>query len=158
MNYVITTLLFLLTVAGYFALARDGYRSFGVTQVILRVIVALPLLFSGIVLHFLRLHDTISMMPPGFPAPVFLVQLTGVLEILGAIGLFLPAFRRRAGFLLTVLMVAIFPANVHVAGQVIAGLAMPSVPVRTAMQIVYILMILLASFGLPARDPTKPGL
>ena len=146
------TLLLAVVVSAFFGLARGHYRQFGGLQIGLRVLVTLPLLFSGTVLHLLRLHDTLRMMPPGFPAPVFLVQLTGVLEVLGAIGLFLPAFRKRAGLLLAILMIAVFPANVYVAGQVVAGLQMPGVPVRTAMQVVYILLILLAGFGLPGSN------
>jgi uncharacterized membrane protein len=53
--------------------------------------------------------------------------------------------------LLVLLMIAVFPANVFVAGRVVGGLQMPSVPVRTAMQVVYMVLILLASYGLPAR-------
>ena len=150
MNYAITTLLLILVVIGFILLARGHYRQFGVVQVGIRVLVALPLLLSGVVLHFLRLQDTVRMMPPGFPAPAFLVHLTGILEILGAVGLFLSAWRRRAALLLAVLMVAVYPANVYVAGRVVGGLQMPGVAVRTVMQVVFILLILLAGFGLPS--------
>ena len=151
MNYAIPTLLLTLTIACFFIGSQGRYRPFGLAQSGLRVLVALPLLLSGIVLHFFRLQTTAAIIPPGFPAPLFLVQLTGVLEVLGAIGLFLPSWQRRAAFLLAVLMVAIFPANVFAAGQTVGGLHMPGVPVRTAMQVVFILLILLAGFGRPAR-------
>jgi uncharacterized membrane protein len=118
---------------------------------LLRILVALPLLFSAVVLHFLKTDLSASMIPPAFPAPRFLILLTGVLEILGAIGLFVPAVRRQAAFWIAIFMVAIFPANICAAGRTIDGLTMPSVPVRLAMQVIYIWMILLAGYGWPWR-------
>jgi uncharacterized membrane protein len=78
-----------------------------------------------------------------------LVVLTGVLEIAGAIGLFVPRVRRSAALWISIMMVAVFPANIYAAGQVIDGFHFPSVPVRLAMQIVYIVLVLLAGYGLP---------
>ncbi len=49
------------------------------------------------------------------------------------------------------MLVAITPANVYAAGKVVGGLPMPSVPVRTAMQIVFIVLVLLAGYGVPKR-------
>ncbi len=43
--------------------------------------------------------------------------LVGLAEILGGAGLIFPATRRLAGWALLVLLVAVFPANVHVALQ-----------------------------------------
>jgi uncharacterized membrane protein len=51
-------------------------------------------------------------------------------------------------------MIVIFPANVYAAGRNVGGLHMPSVPVRLAMQIVYIVLLLMAGWGLPKR--TRP--
>jgi uncharacterized membrane protein len=156
MLYTLPIASLILTIFLFFALARGRYSSFGVTQTLLRVFVALPLLFSGVALHFLRLHDTLAMMPPGFPDPGVLILLTGVFEIAGAIALFIPTLRRTSAFLIAVLMVAIFPANIYVAGQTIAGLHMPTVPVRTTMQAVYLLLVLLSGFGIPGKS--KAGL
>jgi uncharacterized membrane protein len=139
------------TIAAFFALARGSYRSFGATQTVLRVLAALPLLASGLLLHFFRAHATASIIPPFFPTPMFLTIFTGVCEIAGAIGLFFPQWRRPASFWIAVMMVAVFPANVYAAGQLIDGLQMPSVPVRLAMQVVYIVLVLLAGFGMPSR-------
>ena len=46
-------------------------------------------------------------------------------------------------------MIAIFPANVYSANQNVGGLHMPSVPVRLAMQVVYVLLLLIAGWGIP---------
>jgi uncharacterized membrane protein len=138
----------------FFALGRRRYTQFGGAQVALRVIVALPLLISAIALHFMRTNEATAMLPPIFPvgifpSPAFLVIATGVLEIFGAIGLFVDKVRRSTALWIAIMMVMIFPVNVFVAGQTFAGLQMPSVPVRLTMQVVYIWMVLLAGYGLP---------
>jgi uncharacterized membrane protein len=151
MIYVIPILLLMITVWAFFSIGRGHYASFGAPQILLRILVALPLLVSGILLHFLRTDASASIIPPGFPAPHLLVLLTGVFEIAGAIGLFVPVFRRPAAFWIAVMMIAVFPANVYAAGRVIGGLQMPGVPLRTALQIVYIILVLLAGYGIPRR-------
>jgi uncharacterized membrane protein len=135
----------------FFVIGRGRYAEFGVPQRLLRVIVALPLVLSAIVLHFLHKNEGTAMLPPVFPAPGFLVIATGVLEILGAFGLFVSVARRSAALWIAIMMVLIFPVNVYVAGQTFVGLQMPAVPVRLTMQVVYIWMVLLAGYGIPGR-------
>jgi uncharacterized membrane protein len=60
-------------------------------------------------------RDLIAIVPPRLPAPGLLVSVTGVLELLGAVGLALPATRVAAAICLLVLMLAMFPANVYAA-------------------------------------------
>jgi uncharacterized membrane protein len=150
MVYLITTATLIATVAAFFWWARRGVSAFGWLQWALRVIAVLPLLTSG-VLHFTRTALMASIIPPSFPDRPQLVLLTGVLEFAGAVGLLLPAFARAASVCLAVFMIAIFPANVYAAGQTVGGLHMPSVPVRLAMQVVYILLLLFAGWGMPRR-------
>jgi uncharacterized membrane protein len=137
------------TIAAFFALGRGVYAGFGAAQVVLRIVVALPLLVSGFYLHFFKTQVSASIIPPVFPMRTGLVVLTGVLEIVGAVGLFVPSLRQAAALWLAVLMVAVFPANIYKAGEVIDGLRFPSVPVRLAMQVVYVLFILLSGYGVP---------
>ncbi len=159
MNYAIPILLLILTIAAFFAIGRGRFASFGISQQLLRIVVAIPLLGSGIVLHLMRTATTASIIPPAFPARPFLVVVTGLLEIAGALGLFVPSFRRPAALWISIMMVAIIPANVYAAGQVVGGLQMPGVPLRTAMQIFYIVLVLLAGYGIPGRerDAAQPG-
>jgi uncharacterized membrane protein len=152
MVYLITTATLIATVAGFLWWARRGVSAFGWLQWALRVIAVLPLLTSG-VLHFTRTALMASIIPPSFPDRPQLVLLTGVLEFAGAVGLLLPAFTRVASACLAVFMIAIFPANVYAANQTVGGLHMPSVPVRLAMQVVYILLLLVAGWGIPRRPP-----
>jgi uncharacterized membrane protein len=153
-DYLGSLLILIAIVVLFFALGRRRYIQFGGAQVALRVLVALPLLISAIALHFMRTNEATAMLPPIFPAgifpsPAFLVIATGVLEVLGAIGIFVPKVRRSAALWIAIMMVMIFPVNVFVAGQTFAGLQMPTVPVRLTMQLIYIWMVLIAGFGLP---------
>ena len=154
MIYAIPILLVAVTIGAFFTLARGLYAGFGIPQLLLRIVVALPLLASGIYLHLLRINASAGIIPPVFPARPVLVLLTGLLEIAGAIALFFPALRRDAAFWIAIMMVAIFPANIYAAGKTIDGLHMPGIPLRTSMQIVYILLVLLAGYGLPGRTST----
>jgi uncharacterized membrane protein len=58
-------------------------------------------------------RDLIAIVPPRLPAPDLLVTVTGVLELLGAVGLLLPVTRVAAAVCLLALMLAMFPANVY---------------------------------------------
>ena len=150
MVYLITTAILMATVAGFLFWSRRGLSPFGWPQWVLRIVAALPLLASG-VLHFTRTALMAAIIPPFFPDHKQLVLLTGVFELAGAVGLLLPPFTRAASAALAVLMIVIFPANVCAAGQTIGGLHMPGVPVRLAMQVVYILLLLVAGWGIPRR-------
>ena len=150
MVYLITTAILMATAAGFFLWAQRGLSAFAWLQWALRILVVLPLLASG-VLHFTRTALMASMIPPFFPDHLRLVLLTGVFELAGAVGLLLPPFTRVASACLAVLMIVIFPANVFAASQTIGGLPMPSVPIRLGMQVVYVLLLLIAGWGIPRR-------
>lgn len=154
MAYWWTTVILILVAAAYFVWVRRGRSSFGWMQWFLRIIVALPLLVSGIA-HFTRTAIFASIIPPFFPHRPELVLISGAMELAGAIGLLLPIFARTASACLALLMIAIFPANVYAANQSIGGMHMPSVPVRTAMQVIYIVLLLIAGWGIPRRS-AKP--
>lgn len=156
-RYALPIALLVVTLLAFLLAGRRGYANLGWFQSVLRVLVAIPLLVSGVYLHFLHPEMVAGIIPPIFPAHDFLAVLTGICEVAGAIGLFVPSTRRQAALWLALLMIAIFPANIYVAGQTVNGLHMPSVPVRTAMQWVYLIMILLAGYGFPkAKPPAQP--
>ncbi|RRA48648.1 DoxX family membrane protein [Acidipila sp. EB88] len=117
---------------------------------VVRCIAAAPLVASGIV-HLARPSVFTSLLPPPLPQQPWLIVVTGLPELLGAAGLFLPSTRRAAALSLAVFMIAIFPANVYVAGKTVGGLTMPEVPLRTSMQAAYIVLLLVAGWGLPAK-------
>ena len=78
------------------------------------VAMAIGFVVTG-VMHFTTLQRFIDMMPPGLPWPLEMVYLSGIFELLGAVGLLLPWTRRAAGLGLATLLIAIFPANIYVA-------------------------------------------
>lgn len=96
-----------------------------------------------------------TIVPPIFPHAVGIIIATGFLELAGAIGLLLPKTTRAAAICITLLMIAVFPANIYAANQTIHGLHMPSVPVRLAMQIVYVVLVLLSGWGIPASTRNR---
>ena len=55
----------------------------------------------------------LSMVPDNLPRRELLVTLTGVAELAGAIGLLIPAVAPFAATALALLLVAMFPANIH---------------------------------------------
>jgi uncharacterized membrane protein len=56
-----------------------------------------------------------DMMPAWAPWPSALIGVSGACEILGGIGILVPRTRRAAGCGLVALLVAVLPANLHVA-------------------------------------------
>ncbi len=114
----------------------------------LRLAAAVPLVGSGL-LHLARPAMFVALLPPPFPRQAWLIVATGIPELLGAAGLFVPRTRKTAAVCLALLMIAITPANIYIAGQTVSGIAMPSIPVRTTMQAVYILLLLAAGWGMP---------
>ena len=65
--------------------------------------------------HFVHPGTYQRIMPPYLPAPVLLVAISGIAEIAGGLGMLIPTLRRPAGLGLVVLLLAVFPANVHMA-------------------------------------------
>ena len=65
--------------------------------------------------HFIFPKFYLSIMPPYLPWPLELVYVSGAAEIAGGIGVLVPATRRLAGWGLIALLIAVFPANIHVA-------------------------------------------
>ena len=82
----------------------------------------------------------IAMVPPWLPRPGLLVTATGVLELAGAVGLLVPATFRAAALCLALLMLAMFPANVHAArhGVRLGGKPVTPLPLRAVEQALYV--------------------
>jgi uncharacterized membrane protein len=87
-----------------------------------------------------RRPDLIRMVPPKFPRPDRLVTITGLLEILGVIGLVIPVVAPYAGACLAVLLVALFPANVRAATHNLTIGGRPATPLltRAVIQVVFL--------------------
>lgn len=81
---------------------------------ITRVGLAAFFVFAG-AMHFIRPAFYIAIVPPWLPNPKLLVDISGVCEILGGIGLLVPPVQAAAGWGLFALLWAVFPANIHMA-------------------------------------------
>ena len=68
---------------------------------------------GGGVSHFTNAEFFLNIMPDWLPAPLALVYVSGVFEILGAIGILIPRTRMWAGNGLIALTLAVTPVNVH---------------------------------------------
>jgi uncharacterized membrane protein len=66
-------------------------------------------------LHFIKPAPYLRIMPPYVPWHSVMVRVSGAFEILGGLGLLVPATRRAAAWMLVALLIAVFPANVYMA-------------------------------------------
>jgi uncharacterized membrane protein len=73
--------------------------------------------FGAGVNHFVIPRAYRQIVPPSLGDPARLVVLSGVAEIAGGLGFLLPRTRRFAGLGLIALLVAVFPANLYMAGN-----------------------------------------
>ncbi len=70
--------------------------------------------FAG-VMHFVNPRAYRAMMPPSFPAHSESVVVSGVAEIVGGAAMASPRTRRFARWWLLGVLVAVYPANIHMA-------------------------------------------
>lgn len=66
-------------------------------------------------LHFIAEKFFVAIVPKSLPNPKALVQISGVAEIAGGLGVLIPGTRRLAGKGLLTLLLAVFPANINMA-------------------------------------------
>jgi uncharacterized membrane protein len=78
------------------------------------IVLAVLMVAAG-VLHFVFPRGYVRIVPAYLPAPLTLVYVSGVAEILGGLGLLFPPTRTLAAWGLVTLFVAIFPANLNMA-------------------------------------------
>jgi uncharacterized membrane protein len=90
----------------------------------------------------------IAIVPPQLPAPGLLVTVTGVLELLGALGLLVPTTRVAAAVCLLLMMLAMFPANIYAARMPNPPKSMTTqLPLRTAEEVVYLAAAIVVAIG-----------
>jgi uncharacterized membrane protein len=77
-----------------------------------RVGLSLFFLFTPIG-HFIRTEAMAEMLPPSLPYRTGLIYLTGILELLGAVGLWIPGLTRLTGLLLILMLIGILPSNIY---------------------------------------------
>jgi uncharacterized membrane protein len=97
-------------------------------------------------LHFVKPGAYLRIMPPFIPWPLAMVLTSGILEILGGVGLLVPRVRRQAAWSLVALLIAVFPANIYMATNPIEAGAASITPVlrwgRLPLQVLLIWWLL----------------
>jgi|SRR5690625_133028 len=107
--FIVLLIVFVLSLLGV-RLLRGNYE-FGLAG---RIAMAAMLMFT-VIGHFAFADGMTMMLPEFIPYKKAMDQLTGILEIAAAIGLFVPNIRQLIGCLLIVFFVIILPANIYAA-------------------------------------------
>jgi uncharacterized membrane protein len=63
--------------------------------------------------HFIKTEEMSAMLPPAIPYRVELIYFTGVLESLGAIGVWIPGLMRLTGVCLILMLIGVLPSNIY---------------------------------------------
>ncbi|MBS1956894.1 MAG: DoxX family protein [Cyanobacteria bacterium SZAS-4] len=93
-------------------------------------------------MHFQNPYMYQEIMPDYLPFPNFLINLSGVCEIAGGVGLLIPRLRRWASYGLIALLIAVFPANVNMAvNSIDFGMPHELLWWRLPFQLVFILWV-----------------
>jgi uncharacterized membrane protein len=94
--------------------------------------------------HFNSMRgDLVRMVPSSIPQPELMVTVTGICEILGAVGLVLRPLRRIAAGGLILMLAAVLPANIHAAQSGITLAGAPPTPLlpRIALQVLFVALL-----------------
>ena len=97
--------------------AGKSYRKLQCMQkikLILKYLFAVFFILAGFN-HFINTAFYLRIMPPYLPWHLLLVYLSGIIEIVLGILLLIPKFTRMAAWGMIALLVAVFPANIHMA-------------------------------------------
>ena len=109
-------------------------------------------------LHFTKSSFYLKIVSPYIPWHLAVVQISGVFEILGGLGLLIPLTRRAAAWGLVALLIAIFPANIYMVLDPEAAGAAGIPPVllwgRLPLQVVFIAWVLWATGPWKRRGAT----
>ena len=112
-------------------------------------------LFTGVT-HFIPSvsRDFAAMIPPPLTGTMWVIWLTGVLEVAGGIGLMIPRLQKRAAICLILFLIAVFPANIYAAthGVTMRGQPPTQLWIRTIVQCLWMSLLGWSSFA--ARQPT----
>lgn len=79
-----------------------------------QIAMSVMLIFTAVG-HFLFTDGMIEMIPEFFPLKKELVFLTGILEIIFAVGLLIPGTKTLTGWILIVFFLVVLPANIKAA-------------------------------------------
>lgn len=123
-----------------------GFTPLADWQTAARYALAIMFAFTAAAHFGHRKESLVRMVPSWMPSPRRVIAGTGVLELLGALGLLLTLTAPLAGICVAVLLVAMFPANVKAAREQVMLDGKPPTPLwfRTLVQIVFAAALLWA--------------
>ena len=96
-------------------------------KVIFQIILAVGMIVVG-ALHFTSPEGFEKIVPDYLPYHLALVYTSGFLEVLGGVGLLIPRVSHYAAWLLVILYIAVFPANLYQAVNNIPVASLPHDP------------------------------
>jgi uncharacterized membrane protein len=100
-----------------------------ILRLVVRLLLAALFLSAG-VLHWRHPEPFLQIMPPWIPYHRACVWVSGVFEVLGGIGLLIPErhIQFLSGWGLTLLLIAVFPANLYMAMANVQIQGLPTAP------------------------------
>ena len=94
--------------------------------------------------HFTDPQYFLDIVPPQLPFKLFLVYLTGLIELVGGAAILLPKSRKEGAYLLIFLLISVFPANIYLylseTPQNLLGISKTDALIRMPYQIPLILL------------------
>tara|TARA_B100000212_G_C27051373_1_gene395806 strand:+ start:73 stop:540 length:468 start_codon:yes stop_codon:yes gene_type:complete len=94
--------------------------------------------------HFTDPQYFLDIVPPQLPFKLFLVYLTGLIEVVGGAAILAPKTRKAGAYLLIFLLVSVFPANIYLyvseTPQSLLGISEADALIRMPFQIPLILL------------------
>lgn len=112
--------------------------------------------------HLVHPQAYLKMIPPYVPFPRAMNVISGGAEMLGGIAVLVPRLRRAAGWSLIALLIAVFPANLHVALHGWDGVKIPAwilwarLPLQVAL-VAWVFAVCLARRERVAPHETQPS-
>jgi uncharacterized membrane protein len=89
-----------------------------------QILLAFAMIVIGAV-HFTDPEPFVKIVPDYLPYHLELVYLSGFFEVLAGVGLLIPRVSRAAAWILVVLFITVFPANIY---QAVNNIAVPALP------------------------------
>lgn len=112
--------------------------------------------FLGGIAHFALTSSEMRIVPPGIPWPRAAVLISGVCELIGAVGLIWWRTRRAAGIGLFLLTLAVTPANLYMLQRPeLFGVAYWLLIARLPLQVALLLLIGWSSIVRPSTSATS---
>ena len=94
--------------------------------------------------HFTNPQYFLDIVPPQLPSKLFLVYLTGLIEVVGGAAILAQKTRKAGAYLLIFLLVSVFPANIYLylseTPQNLLGISKTDALIRMPFQIPLILL------------------